>query len=147
MAEVVQEIVVDASPETIFELLTAPEAHLRWMGTEADLDPRPGGGYRVLVAGQFPAVGEFVEVVPNQKVVFTFGWDAPDNPVGPGSSTVEISLHLEDGKTLVRLVHRGLPEDGVAPHAHGWAHYLGRLAVAGPGGDAGPDTGPGGGGD
>ncbi len=144
MAEVMQEIVVDASPETIFELLTAPEAHLRWMGTEADLDPRPGGAYRVLVAGQFPAVGEFVEVVPNEKVVFTFGWDAPDNPVGPGSSTVEISLHPEDGKTLVRLVHRGLPEDGVGPHAHGWSHYLARLAVAAPGGDAGPDTGPGG---
>lgn len=147
MAEVVQEILVDATPETIFELLVAPEAHLRWMGSEVDLDPRPGGDYRVLVAGQFPAVGQFVEVVPNEKVVFTFGWDAPDNPVPPGSSTVQISLHPEDGKTLVRLVHRGLPEDGVLRHADGWTHYLARLAVAAPGGDPGPDTRPGGAGD
>jgi uncharacterized protein YndB with AHSA1/START domain len=142
MAELIQEIVVDASPETIFELLTTPQAHLRWMGTEAELDARPGGTYRVLVAGQFPGAGEFVEVVPNERVVFTFGWDTPDNPVGPGSSTVEISLHPEDSKTRVRLVHRGLPEGEVAQHVHGWTHYLARLAAVAPGGDVGSDTGP-----
>ena len=145
MAELVQEIVVDASPETIFELLTVAEEHTRWMGTEAELDARPGGTYRVLVAGQFPAGGEFVEVVPNEKVVFTFGWDAPGHPVPPGSSTIEISLHPEDGKTRVRLLHRDLPEEQVGEHTHGWAHYLSRLATAAAGGDAGADAGPGGG--
>ncbi len=145
MAELVQEVVVDASPETIFELLTVADEHVRWMGTEAELDPRPGGRYRVLVAGQYPAVGEFVEVVPNDRVVFTFGWDAPGNPVPPGSSTIEISLHPEGAKTRVRLVHRDLPEGVVGEHTHGWGHYLGRLSVAASGGDGGPDTGPGGG--
>jgi uncharacterized protein YndB with AHSA1/START domain len=144
MAELVQEIVVDATPDTIFELLTVPEQHTRWMGATAELDPRPGGTYRVLVAGQFPAAGKFVDVVPNERVVFTFGWDAEGNPVPPGSSTIEISLHPEDGKTRVRLVHRDLPDDAVDQHAHGWAHYLTRLSVAGGGGDAGPDKGPGG---
>lgn len=147
MAELVREIVVDASPETIFELLTVPEQHVRWMGTEAELDARPGGTYRVLVAGEHPAAGEFLEVVPNRKVVFTFGWDAPGNPVTPGSSTIEISLHPEDNKTRVRLVHRDLPDEMVEIHTHGWEHYLGRLSVAAPGGDAGPDTGPEGAGD
>ena len=142
MAELVREIVVDASPETIFELLTVPEQHVRWMGTEAELDARPGGTYRVLVAGEHPAAGEFLEVVPNSKVVFTFGWDAPGNPVTPGSSTIEITLHPEDNKTRVRLVHRDLPDELVEIHIHGWDHYLGRLSVAAPGGDAGPDTGP-----
>jgi uncharacterized protein YndB with AHSA1/START domain len=146
MAELVREIVVDASPDTIFGLLTVPDRHTRWLGTEAALDPRPGGAYRVLVAGQFPTVGEFVEVVPNEKVVFTFGWDAPGHPVGPGSSTVEISLHPEGGKTRVRLVHSGLPDDQVGIHDQGWSHYVGRLADAAAGRDPGPDTGPGGGG-
>ena len=38
-----------------------------WEGTEVELDPQPGGVYRVLVAGQFQSVGEFIEVVPNEK--------------------------------------------------------------------------------
>jgi uncharacterized protein YndB with AHSA1/START domain len=145
MAELVQEVVVDASPETIFELLTVADEHVRWMGTEAELDARPGGVYRVLVAGQYPAAGEFVEVVPNEKVVFTFGWDAPGNPVPPGSSTIEISLHPEGAKTRVRLVHRDLPEETVGEHTHGWGHYLGRLSAAASGSDLGVDAGPGGG--
>jgi uncharacterized protein YndB with AHSA1/START domain len=145
MAELVQEIVVDASPETIFELLTVADEQVRWMGTEAELDPRPGGTYRVLVAGQYPAAGEFVEVVPNDRVVFTFGWDAPGNPVPPGSSTIEISLHPEGEKTRVRLVHRDLPESVVGEHTHGWGHYLSRLSAAASGAELGPDTGPGGG--
>jgi uncharacterized protein YndB with AHSA1/START domain len=33
MSELVHEVVVDASPETIFELLTVSDQHLRWMGT------------------------------------------------------------------------------------------------------------------
>ena len=142
MAEVVQEILVDATPETIFPLLTLPKQHVRWMGTEAELEPRPGGAYRVLVAGRFPASGEFIEVVPNERVVFTFGWDAEDNPVPPGSSTIEISLHPEGGKTRVRLVHRGLPEAATGEHAHGWQHYLGRLAISAGGGHAGVDAPP-----
>lgn len=147
MAEIEQEILVDASPKTIFELLTVADQHVRWMGTEAELDPCPGGTYRVLVAGQFPASGEFVEVVPNEKVVFTFGWADEGNAVPPGSSTIEITLHPQDAKTLVRLVHRGLPDDAVPQHAHGWGHYLGRLSAASSGADNGPDAGPAGPGD
>lgn len=143
MAELEREVLIDASPATIYALLTVPEQHVRWEGTEADLDPRPGGLYRVLIAGQYEASGEFVEVVPDEKVAFTFGWDDEGNPIRPGSTTVEITLEPEGDKTRVRLRHSGLPDDeAVAMHIHGWDHYLGRLAVAAPGGDAGPDTGP-----
>ena len=102
--------------------------------------PAPGGIYRVLVGGQHQAAGEFVEVVPKEKVVFTFGWDEKDHPIPPGSTTVEITLHPEGDKTRVRLVHRGLPADAVDDHGRGWAHYLERLAIAATGGDAGPDV-------
>ena len=139
MADLVREIMIDATPETIWPFLTEPGRHIEWMGTEADLDARRGGVYRVHVGGRTHSGGEFVEVVPNEKVVFTFGWDEPNHPIPPGSTTVEITLHPEGSKTLVRLVHRGLPDDAVSDHTRGWDHYLGRLAVAVAGGNPGPD--------
>jgi len=142
MAELVREIMIDATPETIWPFLVDPEKHVEWLGTAADIDPRPGGAYRVLVQGQHQSVGEYVEVVPLEKLVFTFGWEEEGNPIRPGSTTIEITLQPEGDKTLVRLAHRGLPEDAVADHTHGWEHYLSRLAVAGTGGDAGPDVSP-----
>jgi uncharacterized protein YndB with AHSA1/START domain len=127
MAELEREILIDASAETIFGMLTVPDKHLLWEGTEVDLDPKPGGVYRVLVAGQ-------------HQVVFSFGWDAPDNPIKPGSTTVTYTLHAEGDKTRVHLRHSGLPDDAVGDHTKGWDHYLGRLATAASGGDAGPDV-------
>jgi uncharacterized protein YndB with AHSA1/START domain len=140
MAELEREILIDASPETIFGMLTQRDKHLLWEGTEVELDPRPGGVYRVLVGGQHQAAGEFVEVVANEKVVFTFGWEAEDNPIRPGSTTVEYTLHPEGDKTLLRMRHMGLPDDAISDHTQGWDHYLERLAIAASGGDAGPDV-------
>src|SRR5262249_2676355 len=48
MAEVVREVMVDATPETIWPFLTEPDKHIQWEGTVAEIDPRPGGTYRVL---------------------------------------------------------------------------------------------------
>jgi uncharacterized protein YndB with AHSA1/START domain len=129
MAELTREVVVDASPSTIFPFLTDPAEHIRWMGTEAELDPRVGGRYRVLAQGKHPAVGEFVEVVPDHKVVFTFGWDEPDHPIPERSTEVEITLIPDGLKTRIRLVHRGLPDNAVGDHTAGWDHYLDRLAA------------------
>ena len=112
MGELVREIVIDASPETIWPFLTEPGRIVEWHGTVAELDPRPGGIYRVLVAGSSQSAGRYVEVVPPEKVVFTFGWEVEEHQIPPGSTTVEITLHREGDKTRVRLVHRGLPDDG-----------------------------------
>jgi len=140
MAELVREIVIDATPETIWPFLTESEKHAAWIGSPAELDPRPGGVYRASMGGgSHPAAGTFVEVVPLETVVFTFGWDEKDHPIPPGSTTLEISLHPEGDKTRVRLVHAGLPADAVDDHGNGWAHYLERLSVVATGGDPGPD--------
>jgi uncharacterized protein YndB with AHSA1/START domain len=139
MAELMCEVLIDATPSTVFELLTDPDLKQCWFGTEVELDPRPGGVYRALVAGSHPALGEFVEVSANESVVFTFGWDEPGHPIPAGSTTVAITLSPEGAKTRVQLVHRGLPEDAVADHTYGWNHYLGRLAIIAEGGDPGPD--------
>ena len=142
MADLVREIMIDATPETIWPYLTQADKHIEWDGTEAELDARPGGVYRVLVAGRYQAAGEFVEVVPMQKIVYTFGWDQEGNPIKPGSTRVEITLTAEGSKTRLRLVHSGLPADAVSDHTNGWDHYLERLAIRATGGDPGPDVLP-----
>jgi uncharacterized protein YndB with AHSA1/START domain len=141
MHDLVREILIDAEPETIFPFLIDAERHVEWSGTKADLDPRPGGVYRVLIGGDHQSVGEFVEVVPNEKVVFTFGWDVEGNPITPGSTRIEITLHPEGTKTRVRLAHSGLPdEQAVTDHSGGWDHYLERLATVATGGTVPPDV-------
>lgn len=144
MAELVREIIIEATPETIWPFLTEPEMLVQWHGTVAEIDPQPGGIYRVLVAGQFQSAGEYVEVVPLEKLVFTFGWEHDGGVILPGSTTIEITLHPEGDKTRVRLVHSGLPQGAVDDHGRGWAHYLERLAVRVAGGDPGPDRRSGG---
>ena len=142
MAQLEREIVVDATPSTIFPFLSEREQLLKWIGTDAEIDPRPGGLFKVLVGGKHPSLGEFVEVVPDQKVAFTFGWDEPGHPIPAASTRIEISLIPEGDKTRVRLVHSGLPADAVADHTQGWEHYLDRLATAVGGDDPGPDVIP-----
>ena len=140
MPDLVKEIMIDATPETVFPFLVEADKHIEWDGTEAELDARPGGIYRVLVAGTYQSAGEFVEVVPNERVVYTFGWDQAGNPITPGSSRVEITLQAEGSKTRLKLVHSGLPDDAVADHTSGWDNYVGRLAIVAAGGTVGPDV-------
>jgi uncharacterized protein YndB with AHSA1/START domain len=111
------------------------------MGQAASLEPRPGGRYRVEVIPGHTATGEFVELDPPHRLVHTWGWEPESgSQVGPGSTTVEIELIPNGAGTTVRFTHRGLPSAAAADsHAHGWDHYLERLAVAAAGGDAGPD--------
>ncbi|HEV2360406.1 MAG TPA: SRPBCC family protein [Acidimicrobiales bacterium] len=142
MTELIVEQVIDATPETIWPFLTDSEKYVLWSGTEAEIDARPGGAHRVLIGGHHRALGEYVEVVPRERLVFTFGWEEEGNPITPGSTTIEITLTSEGDKTRVRLVHRGLPVNSLSDHRHGWEHYLGRLGVAAVGGDAGPDVIP-----
>ena len=142
MAELVREIHIKAGPEVVFDYLVDPAKHVEWGGTEAVLDPRPGGIYQVLMGGTHQSAGEFLEVVPNERVVFSFGWAEPGHPIPSGSTRVEISLVPDDLGTMVRLTHSGLPEDAVSDHSGGWDHYLDRLEVAASGGDPSPDRPP-----
>lgn len=137
--QVAVEVLVEASPETIFPFFTDAEKMTRWKGTSAVLDARPGGEYRCQVTPRSLAVGEFVEVDPPKRVVFTFGWEEDDKGAPPGSGTIEVTLEPQGSATLVRLVHSGLRDDLRDQHAEGWVHFFERLAIAAAGGDPGPD--------
>jgi uncharacterized protein YndB with AHSA1/START domain len=135
-----REVRIDASPETVFEFFTDPALMVRWKGAQATLDPRPGGIYRVEMNEQAIAVGEYVEIDPPHRLVFTWGWEGDYVSTPPGSSTVEVTLTREGDGTLMRLVHRDLPTpESAEAHGIGWDEYMPRLAIAATGGEPGVD--------
>ena len=123
------------------------------MGSDARLDPVPGGEYRVRMPDGFEAAGCYVTVDPPHQVSFTWGFademaaaktknphghsEATSPSVMPAGSTT-VTVTLEDGgddATLVTLRHDDLPtpelRDG---HQVAWDTYLPRLAIAAAGG-------------
>ena len=136
-----REIQIAAPPAAVFALLTDPEKIVSWMGAEATIEAQPGGLY-LLKGTRRTARGEFREVVPVHRLAYSFGWEGSE-VAPPGSSLIEIDLIDRDGGTLLRITHRGLPDaEQCAGHDRGWAHYLGRLAIAATGRNPGVDHGP-----
>jgi uncharacterized protein YndB with AHSA1/START domain len=137
---IVREIRIDATPEEVFPYFTDATKMVAWKAVRAELDARPGAEFRVDVTGDGDvARGAFLEIEPPHRVVFTWGWEQPDAPFPPGSTVVEVTLSPEGDGTLLRLVHRGVPDERQGRSAEGWDHYLARLALAAAGRDPGPD--------
>lgn len=136
-----KEIHIKASPEQVFSFLSEHDKFLRWMGRTLDIDARPGGIFRLDPNGKEIIRGEFLEVDPPHRIVFTWGFEVGDMDVPPGSTVVEITLMADGDGTILRLTHRDLPREGdVRPrHEAGWIHHLGRLQIAAEGGDPGVD--------
>ena|SRR5215211_3590497 len=128
---------VEARPDRVFAYFTDPRAMVSWMGDYALLDATPGGEFSVDING-VPVRGRYLEVEPPHRLVISWG-HAGSERLPPGASTVEVRLTAAGSGTRVEVVHRDLPEPDAAGHARGWRHFLDRLAVAGSGGDPGPD--------
>jgi len=139
----VKEIFIEASPQLVFAFLSEPDNMLRWTGLTMDVDPRPGGVFCLNPNFKEAVRGEYLEVIPPRKIVFTWGWEDGSVGVPPGSTIVEIELMAHGHGTLVRLTHRGLPDVGeVGPmHEAGWIQMLDRLKIVTEGGDPGPNPG------
>jgi uncharacterized protein YndB with AHSA1/START domain len=150
---------IAARPETVFAYFTDPDRYRQWQGVDAELDPRPGGTFRVTMTGSSRAVvrGVYVVVDPPNRVVYTWGWDPleklPEDPrldhieglpqgltgVPPGTSVVEVVLVPDGDSTIIRVRHSGLPtEDARRFHSQGWSLTLPRLIAVASGGDPGP---------
>jgi uncharacterized protein YndB with AHSA1/START domain len=132
-----QTLRIAARPETVWRYWTDPERMRAWWGA-AELDPRPGGPYVVEMDGGPVMRGQYVELVPHRRIVFSFGWDpapgAPDLP--PGSTLVEVTLTPDGTDTILALRHSRLPAAVRDEHRRGWARVLPALADA-----AGSSTG------
>ena len=119
-----REVLINASPETVYRFFTDPDQFVRWMGRKAEIDPRPGGTIRLDYNGFDIMRGQVVEFEENRRMVITWGWETLGDAVQPGQSRVEITLTPEAGGTRLRLVHSGLSEMDAASHGQGWDHFL-----------------------
>jgi uncharacterized protein YndB with AHSA1/START domain len=146
---------IPAAPGEAFRYLTDPSLYVRWMGSEATLDPVPGGSYRVRMPDGFAAAGTFTAVDPPRLLVFTWGFadaeaarhtkhQAGEATAGgampAGSTRVTVTLVPDGDGTRLTLRHDGLPSaELVKAHQVAWETYLPRLAIRAAGGDPGPD--------
>lgn len=131
---------IAARPETVFSFFTDPEKMMRWKGVDNTLDARPGGIFRVNTNGRDVMRGEFLEVVPYSRIVFTWGTEQGVIPIAPGASTVEVTFTPDGTETVVHLRHYNLGNSQMRDvHGMGWDHYLERLVIVAQGGDPGLD--------
>lgn len=89
-----------ASPQRVYRACTRKDEIVQWvapnpdMDTTAELDVREGGAY-VIHVGPHTVRGRYEEIVPDEKLVFTWRWDGAD---AQGHMLVTVSLTpAEDG--------------------------------------------------
>lgn len=108
------------------------------MGRHVLLEPKIGGKYRIDINGENVAIGEYKELIPNEKVVLTWGWEDSE-VMPPGSTTVEFLLKPQYQGTLLILNHYDIPVEKVLTNQKGWTHYIDRIKYLGEGNDLGVD--------
>jgi uncharacterized protein YndB with AHSA1/START domain len=100
---------IDAPREKLFRAWTDPEllkqwfAPLPWTTPKAELDVRPGGANLVVMRGpdgnEFPNRGVYLEIVPNERLVFTDAYSEAWQPSEKPFMTVILTFEDEGGKT------------------------------------------------
>jgi uncharacterized protein YndB with AHSA1/START domain len=125
-----------ATPDRCFRAWTDAKALKHWFGPGnfevvlAETDPRVGGRYRVVMrssGGEEHGVsGEFLQVVANRKLVFTWAWrSTPER-----QSVVTIEFVPAGTETALTLTHEQFADEGARDrHHHGWTASLGKLAT------------------
>jgi uncharacterized protein YndB with AHSA1/START domain len=132
-----RELRIEASPEIVFSYFTDPKKIVMWMGREVRAEARPGGKFEVDYNLMDNMRGEYLEVVPNTRVVFSWGWATLGEQTPPGKSKVEVTLRPDGSGTILRLVHSGLEGADADNHGQGWDMFLGFLAESAKSGEAG----------
>ncbi len=154
-AAVEMSVHIAATPENVFPYFTDPARYVQWMGSEAKLEPVPGGTYRVHMSDGFRAAGTFLQIDPPHRLAFTWGFADDDaaqhvkheqteassgSAMPAGSTRVTVTLDAADGGTRLTLRHDDLPTSELRDgHRVAWQTYLPRLAIRAAGGDPGPD--------
>jgi uncharacterized protein YndB with AHSA1/START domain len=135
-----REIVIEASPEIVFDVVSSPEHLKQWWPDDAEYEPTPGSHGRI-VFGDAAAGGAtgFAVVDAQPPRLFSFRWTQPVGAAAePGSSllvTFELTPSAEG--TRLRMTETGFRdmnwdaatlEAQYGEHEHGWDFFLPRLA-------------------
>lgn len=135
-SQITKEIIIEASPETIFAALTEPDQLTQWWGDESmyrvthmDSDLRVGGTWRStgtnVNGATFVVEGVYREIDRPRLLEYSWRhtWDGL-----PEETLVRYELSERDGSTLLRVVHSGFTNvTSRDNHAKGWDRVLGWL--------------------
>jgi uncharacterized protein YndB with AHSA1/START domain len=131
--------VFNASVERVYEVWTDLEHAKEWWGPEGcetlelSVDARVGGQYvwrlRTPDGLEMKAFGEYREVIPRERLVYTWAW-ADDPEWENHESIVKVEFIAKDEKTTeLRLTHENLPSrDSRENHEGGWTSALARFS-------------------
>jgi uncharacterized protein YndB with AHSA1/START domain len=140
-----REILIEASPEVVWGVITEPDQISRWFSDEAEIEGRVGAdGTLTWKPGGRGGNQEFDAIVPIRVVEaepfrrFSFRWNHPQGeaPDGTNSALVEFSLIEEVNGTRLRVVESGIDavthdEESKARylegHRQGWEKHLGEM--------------------
>lgn len=120
---------IQARRSTVFRFFTDPARWARWWGEGSSIEPVVGGAVLIVYPGGERVSGVVREIAPDERLVFSYGYEAASRPIAPGGSLVTITLdELPGGGTRLTLRH---DVDSAAVrdmHAPGWRHQLARFA-------------------
>jgi uncharacterized protein YndB with AHSA1/START domain len=141
------ERVMPAPPREVYRAWLDPDLLRRWLAPggitvrRAEVEARVGGHFRIWHVESGDDVGgfecEIVELVPDERIVFRWGFVGPERTAGPVfDSVLTITLRaVRGGGTMLTLVHERL-EDLAAAKPHiaenvqvGWELVLEKLGV------------------
>jgi uncharacterized protein YndB with AHSA1/START domain len=119
-----------ATPESVFAAWTSEKMLRRWYQPAADwdtpvaeVDLRVGGKIRLVMrtpnGEDISGGGEYIEISPPHRLVFTWAWDQGD---ARGTQRIEVDLTDNgDGTTTAVLTNRGLVDEASREdHRDGW---------------------------
>ncbi len=125
---------LNAPPEKVYGAWTEPAKIMRWFGPEraqmlsAEADVRVGGRYRMVFrtpdGEEHNVSGAYREVIPNEKLVFTWMW----RTMPERESLVTVALKRDGDGTLLTLLHEQFFDEGARDrHRSGWSGTLDKL--------------------
>lgn len=121
-------ILIRARRATVFRYFTDSERFAAWWGAGSSIEARPGGAVRIRYPGAVTASGTIVELVQNERIVFTYGYDDPGKPIAPGGSLVTILLRDVPEGTELEFRHDVADEPTRELHVAGWRFQLALFA-------------------
>lgn len=137
--ELVLDRLLDAPRENVFRCWTEPELMKRWFTpapwttAHVEVDLRPGGSTLVVMADpngdEHPNRGVYLEVVPNERLVFTDAFTSAWEPSEKPFFVCDLSFSDEGGRTryIARARHWTV-EDRKTHEAMGFHEGWGRCA-------------------